>query len=221
MTTNNQVGNNRIFDTHVIDLTEMDAIIPRAVLEGTRQWAQSRMVTAHNSMNDAINAFRSLAEELIFLHRTIGGNPNKEEEFYELYLSLAVNVGNGAGKDHPESCTQHPMGLGNGMIPSVAGVDTSDPVGTLARANRIRDDIMARDNRHHHDTMVEIAQQQLNRIVENIEYKDADTAVDPTDEEVDDAVDVIRRSIKRQRLTPNRVIGMTFRDILSMYDHAN
>jgi hypothetical protein len=77
---------------------------------------------------------------MIFLHRTIGGNPNKEGEFNELYLSLAVNVGNGAaGKEHPESYTQHPMGFGNGVIHSVAGVDTSDPVGTLACVNRIRD----------------------------------------------------------------------------------
>jgi hypothetical protein len=113
------------------------------------------------------------------------------------------------------------MGFGNGMIGSAAGVDTTDPVGTLACANRIRDGIRARDNRHHHDMMVEIAQQQLNHIAENIVYKDADTAVDPTDGEVDDAVDIIRRSIKRQRLTPDRVIGMTFGDILSMYDHAN
>jgi hypothetical protein len=222
MATNNQTGNNRIFDTHVVDLNEMDAIIPRAVLEDARQWAQARMATAREAMNNAINAFRSSAEEMIFLHRAIGGNPNEEEEFDELYLRLAVNVGNGVSKEHPESYTQHPMGFGNGMIGSAAGVDTSDPVGMLARANRIHDGIRARDNRHHHDTMAEIlAQQQLNYIAENIVYKDADTAVDPTDEEVDDAVDVIRRSIKRQRLTPDRVIGMTFGDILSMYDHAN
>jgi hypothetical protein len=221
MAMNNQIGNNRIFDTHVIDLNEMDAIIPRAVSEDARQWAQAHMATVRDAMNDAINAFQSSAEEMIFLHREIGGNPNEEEEFDELYLILAVNVGNGVGKEHPESYTQHPMGFGNGMIGSAAGVDTSDPVGTLARANRIHDGIRAWDNRHHHDMLVEIAQQQLNHIAENIVYKDADTAVDPTDGEVDDAVDVIRRSIKHQRLTPNRVIGMTFGDILSMYDHAN
>jgi hypothetical protein len=70
--------------------------------------------------------------------------------------------------------------------------------------------------------MVTIAQQQqLNHIVENIEYKDVDTVVDPTNEEVDDAVDAIRHSIKHQRLTPDHVIGMTFGDLQSMYDHAN
>jgi hypothetical protein len=69
--------------------------------------------------------------------------------------------------------------------------------------------------------MVTIAEQQLNHIAEKIEYKDADTAVEPTDDEVDEAVDVIRRSIKRQRLTPNCVIGMTFGDIQSMNDFAN
>jgi hypothetical protein len=69
--------------------------------------------------------------------------------------------------------------------------------------------------------MVTIAQQQLNHIAENIKYKDADTAVGPTDEEVDDAVDVICRSIKRQRLTPDCVIGMTFGDLQLMYNHAN
>jgi hypothetical protein len=107
---NNQISNNRIFDTHVVDLTEMDTIIPRAGSEGARQqWAQSRMTTARNNMNDAINAFRSSAEEMIFLHRTIGGNPNEEGGFNELYLSLVVNIGNGVGKEHPESYTQYPI----------------------------------------------------------------------------------------------------------------
>jgi hypothetical protein len=69
--------------------------------------------------------------------------------------------------------------------------------------------------------MVAIAEQQLNRIAEKIEYKDADTVVEPTDGEVDEAVDVIRHSIKSQRLTPDRVIGMTFGDIHSMNDFAN
>jgi hypothetical protein len=69
--------------------------------------------------------------------------------------------------------------------------------------------------------MVAIAEQQLDPLAENLEYKDADTAVDPTDEEVDDAVDVICRSIKRQRLTPHPVIGMTFGDLQSMHDYAN
>jgi hypothetical protein len=179
------------------------------------------MVTARNNMNDAINAFRASAEEMIFLHRAVGGDPNEEAEFDEFYLSLAVNIRNGAGKEHPESYTQHPMGFGNDMIRSVAGVDTSDPVGTLAHANRIRDGIRARDNKHHHDAMVAIAEEQLNPLAENLEYKDADTVVDPTDEEVDDAVDVICRSIKRQRLTPHRVIGMTFRDLQSMHEYAN
>jgi hypothetical protein len=132
MAANDQAGNNRIFDTHVlVDLTEMDTIVPRARSESASQWAQSRMVTTRNNMNDVINAFRASAEEMIFLHRAVGGDPNEEEEFDELYLSLAVNVGNGAGKEHPESYTQHPMGFGNGMIRSVAGVDTSDPVGRL------------------------------------------------------------------------------------------
>jgi hypothetical protein len=216
MAANNQTGNKRIFDTHVVDLTEMDTIIPHAGSESAR-----RMTTARNNMNDAINAFCSSAEEMIFLHRTIGGNPNEGEEFNELYLSLTVNVGNGAGKEHLELYTQHPMGFGNGMICSVAGVDTSDPVGTLAHANRIHAGIRARDNRHNHDAMVTIAQQQLNHLADNIKYKDADTVVDPTDEEVDDAVDVIRRSIKRQRLTPDCVIGMTFGDLQSMYNYAN
>jgi hypothetical protein len=107
------------------------------------------------------------------------------------------------------------MGFGNGMIHSVAGVDTSDPTGTLAHG------IKAQDNCHHHDMMVTIAQQQLNHIAANIEYKDADTAVDPTDEEVDDTVDAIHRSIKRQHLTPDRVIWMMFGDLQLMYDHAN
>jgi hypothetical protein len=140
MATNNQAGNNRIFDTHVVDLMEMDTIIPRAGSEGARQWTQSRMTTARNNMNDAIDAFRSSAEEMIFLHRTIGGNPNKEGAFNELYLSLVVNIGDGVGKEHPESYTQHPIGFDNGVICSVAGgVDTSDPVGTLAHANQISD----------------------------------------------------------------------------------
>jgi hypothetical protein len=52
-------------------------------------------------------------------------------------------------------------------------------------------------------------------------YKDADTAVEPTDDKVDEAVDVIRRSIKRQCLTPDRAIGMTFGDIHSMNDFVN
>jgi hypothetical protein len=134
MAANNQTGNNRIFNTHVVDLMDMDTIIPRARLESARQWAQSRMSTARNNMNDAINAFRASAEEMIFLHRAVGGDPNEEAEFDEFYLSLAVNVGNGAGKEHPESYTQHPMGFGNDMIRSVAGVDTSDPAGMLARA---------------------------------------------------------------------------------------
>jgi hypothetical protein len=74
MATNNQTGNNRIFDTHVVDLTEMDIIIPRAGSEDARQWAQSRMTTAQNNLNDAINAFRPSAEDMIFLHRTMGGD---------------------------------------------------------------------------------------------------------------------------------------------------
>jgi hypothetical protein len=221
MAANNQTGNNRIFETHVVDVTEMDTIIPRLVSEDSRQWVRSRMATARDNMNDAINAFRSSAEEMIFLHRATGGDPNDENELNELYLSIAVNIGNGAGKEHPESYTQHPMGFGNAMIRSAAGVDTSDPVGTLARAKRIRDGIKARDNRHHRDAMVAIAEQQLNHIAEKIKYKDADTAVEPTDEEVDEAVDVIRRSIKRQRLMPDRVIEMTFGDIQSMNDFAN
>jgi hypothetical protein len=69
--------------------------------------------------------------------------------------------------------------------------------------------------------MVAIAEQQLNHIAEKIEYKDANTAVEPTDDEVDEAVDVIRCSIKRQHLTPDRVIEMTFGDIYSMNDFAN
>jgi hypothetical protein len=77
MSTNNQTGGNRIFDTHVVDLTEMDTIIPRAVSEDARQWAQSRMTTAQNNMNDAIDAFQSSVEEMIFLHRTIGGDPKQ------------------------------------------------------------------------------------------------------------------------------------------------
>ncbi len=221
MAASNQTGNNRIFETHFVDLIEMDTIIPRAVSDESGQWVRSRMATARDNMNDAINAFRSSAEEMIFLHRATGGDPNEEGELNELYLSLVVNVGSGVGKEHPESYTQHPTGFGNAMVRSVAGVDTSDPVGTLARANRIRDGIKARDNRHHRDAMVAIAEQQLNRLAEKIEYKDADTAVEPTDEEVDDAVDVIRRSIKRQRLTPDRVIGLTFGDIHSMNDFAN
>jgi hypothetical protein len=146
---------------------------------------------------------------------------NKEEEFNELYLSLAVNVGTGAGKEHPESYMQHPMGFGNGMIRSVTGVDTSAPVGTLACANQIHDGIRAKeDNHHHHNAMVTIAEQQLDHIAENIKYKDADTAVDPTDDEVDEAVNVIHHSIKCQCLTPGCVIGMPFDDLQSMYDHA-
>jgi hypothetical protein len=219
MAANNQTGNNRIFETHFVYLIEMDTIIPRAVSDESGQWVRCRMATACDNMNDAINAFCSSAEEMIFLHRATGGDPNEEGELSEPYLSLVVNVGSGVGKEYPESYTQHPMDFGNVMVRSVAGVDTSDPVGTLARANRIRDGIKARDNRHHRDAMVAIAEQQLNRIAEKIEYKDADTAVEPTDEEVDEAVDVIRRSIKHQRL--DRVIGMTFGDIHSMNDFAN
>jgi hypothetical protein len=122
------------------------------------------MATAWDNMNDAINAFRSSAEEMIFLHCATGGDPNEEGELSELYLSLVVNVSSGVGKEHPESYTQHPMGFGNVVVRSVAGVDTSDPVGTLAHANWIRDGIKARDNRHHRDAMVAIAEQQLNRI---------------------------------------------------------
>jgi hypothetical protein len=218
---NNQTGNNRIFETHFVDLTEMDTIIPRAVSDESGQWVRSRMATAQDNTNDTINAFRSSAEEMIFLHRATGGDLNEEGELNELYLSLVVNIGSGVGKEHPESYTQHPTGFGNAMVRSVAGVDTSDPVGTLACANRIRDGIKARDNRHHRDVMVAIAEQQLNRLAEKIEYKDADTAVEPTDEEVDEAADVIRRSIKRQCLTPDRVIGLTFGDIHSMNDFAN
>jgi hypothetical protein len=33
MATSNQVSTNRIFDTHVVDLTEMDMILPRAESE--------------------------------------------------------------------------------------------------------------------------------------------------------------------------------------------
>jgi hypothetical protein len=57
MTTNSQTGNDRIFDIHLVDLMEMDTIIPHAGSEGARQWAQSGMATARNNMNDAINAF--------------------------------------------------------------------------------------------------------------------------------------------------------------------
>jgi hypothetical protein len=57
MAANNQAGNNRIFETHVVDLTDMDTIIPRLVSEESRQWVQSRMATARDNMNDAINAF--------------------------------------------------------------------------------------------------------------------------------------------------------------------
>jgi hypothetical protein len=61
----------------------------------------------------------------VLFHRAIGGDPNDEEEFNEIYLSLAVNVGNGAGKEHPESYTDHPMGFSNDIVHSVADkIDT-------------------------------------------------------------------------------------------------
>jgi hypothetical protein len=167
-----------------------------------------------------INNFCSAAQETIFLHRTICGNPNDKDDFNELlYLGLVVNIGDGVGKDHPESYTDHPMGFSNNIVHSVAGLDTTDPVGTLPWANRICDGIKACDNKHHHDRMITIAEQQLNHIAENIEYKDVDNMVGPTANEVDDAVN--RCSIKHQRLTPDCVIGITFGDLQSMYDHAN
>jgi hypothetical protein len=221
MATNNQVGTNRIFDIHVVDLMDMDKVIPCAVLVDAHQWAENRTETARNIMNEAINNFRSAAEEMIFLHRTIGGNPNDTDDFSELYLGLMVNIGDGVGKDHPELYTEHPMGFSNNIVHPVAGLDTTDPVGTLARANRIRNGIKAHDNKHHHTRMITIAEQKLNHIAENIEYKDVENVVGPTDSEVNEAVDINRRSIKRQRLTPDRVIGMTFGDLQSMYDHAN
>jgi hypothetical protein len=111
MAANNQTGNNRIFETHFVDLVEMDTIIPCAMSDESGQWVRSRMAITRDNMNDAINVFRSLAEEMIFLHRATGGDPNEEGELSELYLSLVVNVGSGVGKEHPESYTQHLRGL--------------------------------------------------------------------------------------------------------------
>jgi hypothetical protein len=78
MAASNQTGsNNRIFEAHFVDLIEMDTIIPRAVSDESGQWVRSRMATARDNMNDAINAFRSSAEEMIFLHRATGGDPSQ------------------------------------------------------------------------------------------------------------------------------------------------
>jgi hypothetical protein len=195
MTTNTQTGNNHIFDIHVINLTEMDMIIPGAELVSARQWVEIHMSDASNNMNDAINAFQSTVEEMVYLHHPNGGDPNNPSELSEFYFRFVINVGDSTGKEHPGSYVQHPMGFGNNVIYSIAGVDTSNPVGALTRAKRIRDGVKAHDNRHHHTAMVTIAQQQLNNIAENIEYKDADNVVDSTDDEVDDAVDVNCHSI--------------------------
>jgi hypothetical protein len=121
MATNNQVGTNPIFDIHVVDLTEMDVVVPRALfLEDAHQWAENCMMAARNTMtSEAINSFRSSAEEMIFLHHTVGGNPDDTDEFSELYLGLMVNIGDGVGKEHPESYTQHPAGFSNNIVHSV------------------------------------------------------------------------------------------------------
>jgi hypothetical protein len=53
MATNNHVGINHIFDIHaVVDLMEMDEVIPQAVSVDARQWAENRMATARNVMNE-------------------------------------------------------------------------------------------------------------------------------------------------------------------------
>jgi hypothetical protein len=64
MAANNHTGNNKTFDIHVVDLMEMDEVIPRAVSADARQWAENCMETARNAMNEAINSFCSVEQTI-------------------------------------------------------------------------------------------------------------------------------------------------------------
>jgi hypothetical protein len=52
MAANNQTGNNRIFETHFVDLIEMDTIIPHAISDESGQWVRSRMAIARGTFLD-------------------------------------------------------------------------------------------------------------------------------------------------------------------------
>jgi hypothetical protein len=67
------------------------------------------------------------------------------------------------------------------MFRNVAGVETVDPDGMFPHANQVCDGVKMRDNDHHYNPMCNIAQQRLNRVPENIEYKDVDGVAEPTD----------------------------------------
>jgi len=218
---NNQRGLNRAFDAHVVDLREMDEIIVRAKTDSSRDWVEHRKKEVMDGINDSIENLREGFEEMTCLHRAGGGNPNDNSQFSDIFLGLAINVGDGHGRHNPWAYSMHPDGVSPAMISSVAGIDTVDPDGTRERANRVRDAVLMRDNLHKYLAMRNVAQQRLNVLAASIEFKGVENVVAPTDEEVNEAIAVIRRGVKRRRLNPEEIIRRAYEDPDSIFQEED